>query len=329
MRKFLTWLLAIFAVLAVVATLVSLLPSDQWFVRTIDLVREPIIYAAFALALLSFLAARWRGLLVGAFMLVIAINLWRMWPYLPIAPEEIDTVVADATRSTSSDQCFTALAVNVKVKNDQYDKVAAQITRASPDLLLLMETDEKWVAELQPVLSRYGYVLEHPQAEAFGMVFASRLPVAEARMVENTQRDTPTLYATVNTPTGQAVEFIGLHPKPPLPGWDTDERDASIVRAGTRSPQGNPNGVIMGDFNDVPWSRTTTRLREAGDWRDPRIGRGAFPTFPANRLWLGWPLDQIMVRGDVTVRGLAIMPDNSSDHRAVHAVLCAERGRSG
>ena len=72
----------------------------------------------------------------------------------------------------------------------------------------------------------------------------------------------------------------------------------------------------------MPWSRTTTEFREAGDWRDPRIGRGTFATFPADLLLLGWPLDQIMVKGGLQVTSFEILPDNSSDHRAVWASFC-------
>ncbi|RPF70795.1 hypothetical protein EG799_03540 [Aurantiacibacter spongiae] len=79
----------------------------------------------------------------------------------------------------------------------------------------------------------------------------------------------------------------------------------------------------MGDFNDVRWSRTTTTFREMGDWPDPRLGRGTFPTFPSDHLWLGWPLDQIMVKGALDLRSFEVLPDDGSDHRAMLAVLCA------
>ena len=81
--------------------------------------------------------------------------------------------------------------------------------------------------------------------------------------------------------------------------------------------------MVMGDFNDVPWSRTTTRFRETGDWRDPRIGRGTYATFPSRYLFAGWPLDQLMVKGDLEVGSFAVLPDNGSDHRAMYTRVCA------
>ncbi len=142
-------------------------------------------------------------------------------------------------------------------------------------------------------------------------------------MVENTHRDTPTLYATVQPQGSPPVEFIGLHPKPPLPGWDTGMRDKNIVNAGIQTPDRLPDAFVMGDFNDVPWSRTTTKFRETGDWRDPRIGRGTYPTFPADMLLAGWPLDQLMLKGSLRLTSFEILPHNGSDHRAVLARFCA------
>ncbi len=317
MRKVLATLLALLAVIALVVTLASLIPSDFWLVRTVDLVREPFIYLALLLALLSLFVAKGRWWLVGAFLLVAAIHLIRIWPYVFAAPTEL--ALDDQTRGA---QCATALAVNVKVKNTDYAGVRAQIAKVDPDILLLMETDGKWANALQDVVSAYPVTRQDIQPEAFGMIFATRLPAQKVNLIKNTHRDTPTLYATLRMPDAGMFEFIGLHPKPPLPGWDTNERDQNIINAGVQTPDRLPHAVVMGDFNDVPWSRTTTRFREQGDWRDPRIGRGTYPTFPADLTMLGWPLDQMMVKGDMHVRSFAVMPDNGSDHRAMRAQLC-------
>ncbi len=320
MRRFFAVTLTVMAILAFLVTLVSLWPTDYWLVRTVDLVREPLAYLAVLFGLLALVInGKGHWVAVALFGLTALVNTWRIWPYSVLAGEEIETIAANEAQMA---QCFTALSVNVKVKNAEFAEVAAQIEEVSPDLLLLMETDQNWIDELQGTLADYPYTLTEPQPHAFGMVFASRLPVADARMVENTHRDTPTLYATIDLPNGENFEFIGLHPKPPLPDWNTEERDRNIVRAGTRTPGNNPDSLVMGDFNDVPWSRTTTHFREEGNWRDPRIGRGTYPTFPANLAALGWPLDQIMLRGSLDLRDFTIMPDNGSDHRAVRATLC-------
>ncbi len=312
------------AALLALVTAISLIPSDFWFIRALDTIRQPLVFVGMALMVLALIfggGRRWLAAALSA--LVVVLNLSRVYPYLFFAEPQV------ALAEPIDGSCFSALAVNVKVKNKDYAGILRQIERVDPDVLLLMETDEVWVRELRPALAAYPHVNSHPQAEAFGMVFATRLPVVKSRMVENTHRDTPTLYATLRAPDAGLFEFIGLHPKPPLPGWDTEKRDRNIINAGTQTPDRLPDAVVMGDFNDVPWSRTVTRFREASDWRDPRIGRGTYPTFPADYLWLGWPLDQLMVKGGIGIRSFRVMPDNGSDHRAMLGEFCLDQTPAG
>lgn len=197
------------------SVLASLVPSDKWFIRVVDLVREPMSYGAALLLFLGiFVKWRWRWVTVALFAATIAINVARIWPYSELAATQFQ--LADQADS----RCFSALSANVKVKNREFDRLVSQIRRYDPDLLFLMETDRRWVDALGPLLDDYPHVQSHPQAHAFGLVFASRVPVAKSNIVENTYRDTPTLYTTLQV-EGAPVEFIGLHPKPPLPGWNS------------------------------------------------------------------------------------------------------------
>lgn len=313
--------LTAFATLMLVAVLISLIPSDAWFIRTVDLVREPMSYIAAVLLIITlFIGGSRRWAVVAMFGLVILLNVWRIWPYSFLA--ETQLAITDKSPPTAQDNCFSAMSVNVKVKNDRYDEIIAQVRDHDPDLLFLMETDARWISELEPVLAAYEHVDRHPQPDAFGLVFATRLPTLKSSVVENTHRDTPTLYATLQSAGAKPIEFIGLHPKPPLPGWNTERRDENIVNAGVQTPDRLPDALVMGDFNDVPWSRTTSRFRATGDWSDPRIGRGTYPTFPADLLFAGWPLDQLMVKGDLQLQSFEVLPDNGSDHRAMLAHIC-------
>lgn len=318
--------LIVLATLMLVAVLISLIPSDTWFIRTVDLVREPMSYiAAILLMITLFIGGSRRWAAVAMFGLVIFINVWRIWPYSFLA--ETQLAITDKSPPTAQGNCFSAMSVNVKVKNVRYDEIIAQVREHDPDLLFLMETDARWISELEPVLAAYEHVDRHPQPEAFGLVFATRLPTLKSSVVENTHRDTPTLYATLQPAGAKPIEFIGLHPKPPLPGWNTERRDENIVNAGVQTPDRLPDALVMGDFNDVPWSRTTSKFRATGNWRDPRIGRGTYPTFPADLLFAGWPLDQLMVKGDLHLRSFEVLPSNGSDHRAMLTHICPPSSR--
>ena len=306
--------------LLVLAALLSLIETNRGSVRMLDMLREPSIYLAVILAVLGvFLAEKRKALVLGLAALTIGINLWRIWPYTVLAatqvplPDEVDGM-----------SCARVLSFNVLQPNERYRDTAQLIDDVDPDILLLMETNAAWLDQLEPQLARYPYVLRRPLENKYGMVFATRLQVDRGQMIANTSSNTPTLYATLRMDDGARFEVIGLHPRPPLLGETTDSRDANIARAGARTPDRLANVLAIGDFNDVPWSRTTGRFAREGEFLDPRAGRGSFPTFPAAFAWIGWPLDQIFVKAGVKVEELEIGADVGSDHLPLIARVCVD-----
>nr|WP_277924518.1 endonuclease/exonuclease/phosphatase family protein [Sphingomonas sp. CROZ-RG-20F-R02-07] len=171
----------------------------------------------------------------------------------------------------------------------------ATIDRERPDVLLLMETDQPWAKALAPVLARYPHRLLRPIDNTYGLIFATTLPVDQARTKNITDQNTPTVYARLRTRGGQPFDYIGLHPRPPIAGEDTNLRDRKIEHAALRIAGAKVPAMAMGDFNDVAWSRTTQLFKRVGGYLDPRIGRGSYPSFPAQYAAVGWPLDQLFV----------------------------------
>ncbi|UVI40694.1 endonuclease/exonuclease/phosphatase family protein [Qipengyuania spongiae] len=286
----------------------------------LDFVREPSIYLAALIGVLAvFFVRRGRWVAIALLAGTVAINLARIWPYSFLAPAQIP--LPDHVDGMS---CAKVLSLNVLQTNDRYQRTADLIDRVDPDIVLLMETNGQWLDALEPQLSRYGYRLERLLDNTYGMIFATKLDVDRAAMVSATDTDTPTLYATLRTDDGARFEVVGLHPRPPRPGRSTENRDAIIARAGARTPDRLSNVLAIGDFNDVPWSRTTQNFREEGGYLDPRAGRGSYATFPASLVTFGWPLDQIMVKDGVKVESLEIGPDVGSDHLPLLARVCVD-----
>ena len=306
--------------LLLVASLVSLWGTNRGSVRLLDMMREPMIYLASLLFIAALFLARpriWVAAGIGA--LVVAINLWRLWPYTFLAPAQV--ALPDKVDGMS---CARVLSFNVLQTNDRYADTVALIERIDPDILLLMETNRTWLAELEPILAGYGYRIAEPLDNKYGMIFATRLTVDRAAMIANTSSNTPTLYATLRMGDGARFEVVGLHPRPPLPGESTAKRDANIARAGARTPDELSNVLTIGDFNDVPWSSTTQKFVHEGGYVDPRAGRGSFATFPADYAFTGWPLDQIFVKDGVKIEELEIGADVGSDHLPLIAKVCVD-----
>jgi len=307
-------MLVIPAALAVTATLVSLLPHNWWGVRVIDLLREPLNYTMVALLLLALAFGRgYRWEMVAALGAAIIVNYIRRWPYTRLARTQVAL-----EEPPSGERVFTVMSANVLIENTQFDRMIEQVEKTDPDVLMMTEVDDKWAEAMAPMLERFDFVRSHPTDDTFGKIFASKLTVRGFDLKESLGEDTPTLRAVLEV-GGRTVKFLGVHPEAPLPGHGeiTDARDTSIIHAAQENDSDHAGSIVMGDFNDVPWSPPTAKARKACNWRDPRIGRGTFPTFPASWRPVGWPLDQLFVTDEVRVRGFSVLPPNGSDHRAM------------
>jgi endonuclease/exonuclease/phosphatase (EEP) superfamily protein YafD len=268
---------------------------------------------AAVLALSGLLPGALGWTVAGTAAACLAYQLWRIRPFTPLVAKEMRF----ATGSDPND--VTLFAANVLMENRDHDRVAALIRREDPDVLLLMETNARWCAALEPVLASYPTVLRAPRDDYYGMVFAARLPVEEARFARLTEDETPSVFARLRTRAGVAFHFVGLHPRPPVPGVDSEERDTQILYAARFARATDMPLVAMGDFNDAAWSDTAQRFKAYGRYVDPRVGRGIYASFDANNLLIRCAIDQLYVTEDVAVVGFGLGPHVGSDHFPITA----------
>ena len=314
-----------FAGLLVLVSGLSIIESDEWWIRIWDFPRAQILAAL----LLAGGLALWRDRMFGRWVallcaVAVAWQLYRIYPYTPLANQEI--AFADAA-SVPDDRCFSVLSLNVLESNREYARTARLIDRVSPDILLLMETDQRWAKALAGPLRRYPHKLGRPLGNTYGMIFATRLAMRDGRIGTITSKNTPSVHAELTAK--DPFRVIALHPRPPVPGQDTDARNAEIAVAARRVARERLPVLAIGDFNDVAWSHTSQLFKRIGGYLDPRVGRGTFATFPAWAPQLGWPLDHLFVTPEFEVRSMEVLENVGSDHLPIYAELCLTRSAAG
>lgn len=304
--------------LAAGGTALSLIQSYRWYVRMWDFPRVALLILALAaagLALVTLDGPVQTGVL-SAMAFTTAWQAWRIYPYTRLARKEV------ARATVNRQNCISALSLNVLQTNRDYARTIRLIEREDPDVVLLLETDEAWEAALRPVIDRYPHWSSAPLDNLYGLIFLSRLPVDEAEITWLIDTETPSVFATLSTAAGARFRYIGLHPRPPQPGEDTQKRDAEIAIAARHARETHLPVLAMGDFNDVAWSRTSQMFKRIGGYLDPRIGRGLYATFPANLPFLRWPLDHVFLSPDFTLIDMKVLENVGSDHLPVIATVC-------
>ena len=290
------------------ATLLPVTDLQEWWVRAMAFPRIHIFIAAAVIVILCLLLSppmRAPALLVA--LGCTAFQGWKIYPYTPLAPMEIRL-------APQADDQLRFLSANVLMENRDYRAVAELIRRHAPDVIFLMETDQAWIDALEPVLDGYATVLSRPQDNRYGVVFATKLETVEAHLLDLGDVDKPTVYAELKDRQGRVFRFVGLHPPPPVPGQDTDIRDAKIAYAARFARKSGVPVVLMGDFNQAAWSHMAQRFKRIGGYLDPRLGRGPLPSFDATRPLLRFPIDQLYITPDVALVDFARGEKIGSDH---------------
>jgi len=188
-------------------------------------------------------------------------------------------------------------------------------------VLLLLEPGTRWTTAVAPLRREYPYVLSEPTPNTYGMILMSRLPMT-GRIEHLLQPGVPSAEVRLKLRGGQEVVLHALHPEPPGPGDDSGERDAELVATGRKVRDSGRAAIVMGDLNDVAWSRTSRLFKRVAGMGDPRVGRGFYPTFTARYRLLRWPLDHLFVSPHFEIVEIARLADIGSDHFPIFFRVC-------
>ena len=306
--------------LIVLATALSLVRSDAWWVRMFDFPRMQLTVAALVVVALYVGSNLWLGDpswwewgLFGALALAVGAQVTQMVPYTALYPAQtIRANPADA----APDRRLRLVVSNVLMENRDRDRWLEVVREADPDIIAAVETDAWWVETSRELADAYPHAVEVPQDDTYGMLLRSKLPLDRTEVRHLVEDTVPSLLLTVRLRSGEPVTVILLHPRPPRPDIQQDAtlRDAELVLAGREAAEEHGPIVVAGDLNDVAWSHTTRLFQRLSGLLDPRIGRGTFSTFHAEHWWLRYPLDHVFHSDHFALVELRRLDPVGSDH---------------
>jgi endonuclease/exonuclease/phosphatase (EEP) superfamily protein YafD len=318
--RLLRWTLIALGGLAVFATVLPFIPSNESAIRIWDFprVQVAVLLSAVLVATPFLLSLRDRRVL--AFVTIVAGALaWQayaIWPYTPLFKSE-----AKALASCEPESRIALLVANVLVENRDAAPLLALVERVNPDLVLLVETNGWWDRQLEPLKQAYPHAIRYPQENSYGLHFFSRFEMIGPEVRFLVEDYVPSLKTGLKLPSGARIDLYGLHPKPP-PLQDTERRDAELLIVGEEVRREATPSIVGGDLNDVAWSRTNSLFQEVSGLLDPRIGRGLYATFNADWPLLNWPLDHVFFEEAFGLLDVSVMGDIGSDHFPLFVALC-------
>ncbi|MEX1135855.1 MAG: endonuclease/exonuclease/phosphatase family protein [Balneolales bacterium] len=313
-------LLIIVGMLMIVFTLLPLIRTNTWWVRIFDFPRLQIfVVSAFTLAALVL----YKGDLVNEFILPFVLSLcvvyqgYMIYPYTFLSPRQVPS------SNTKRGNAFSLLTANVLMENRDSVHLKALIDKNDPDIILVVETDLWWEEALRDYEHDYPYVIHRPQDDTYGMHLYSRLELINPEVRFLVQDYVPSICGRIRLPSGTETDFYCLHPPPPFPteAESSAERDTELFLIANEIKKRNRPVIVLGDLNDVAWSRTNKIFQKISGLSDPRVGRGFYNTFHAKLPFIRFPLDHFFVSHHFSLLDFRRLPHFGSDHFPVYIAL--------
>jgi endonuclease/exonuclease/phosphatase (EEP) superfamily protein YafD len=308
-----------------IATALPLIRKDAWWIRIFDFPRLQITFLAaltlIAYALFGDISDTKSYLFIAALTACLVYQGYMMFPYTFLSRKQVQRSLGP-----KKDSSFSLLFANVLMDNRNAAGLREIIRKADPDLILVVETDEWWQEQLKEIERTHSFAVFQPQDNTYGMLLYSRIEIIDPQVKFLIQDDIPSIHARVKLPAGQEVWIHCLHPRPPFPTEDekATDRDAELLIVGKEIKQRRAPVVVLGDLNDVAWSRTNYLFQDISGLLDPRIGRGFYNTFHAKFPFIRFPLDHFFHSNHFRLVDFRRLDYFGSDHFPVFINLSYE-----
>ncbi|MBP3944116.1 endonuclease/exonuclease/phosphatase family protein [Sphingobacteriaceae bacterium WQ 2009] len=314
-------LLFILAILFIVMSFIPLIRNDYWTFRIFEYPRmQKLIVCILLLISLIIWADQtifYYSVVVGLAITILYL-LYQIFPFTPLARKHVLKVQKNDPKNSLS-----IFVSNVFEDNTNYAGCLAEIKKTDADIVLLLETNERWAEALKELDTLYPEQVKEPLNNTYGMLFFSKLPLKNSEVKYLVEDDIPSIHTQVMLPSGQLVQIYALHPTPPVPNENprSTERDKELLLVADLAKDHRYPVIVCGDMNDVAWSYTTELFLKMSKLLDPRRGRGFINTFHAHYPLMRFPLDHIFVSDDFKLKHFQRKHNFDSDHFPIYTEL--------
>ena len=212
------------------------------------------------------------------------------------------------------------MSYNVLASATDYATAKKRIREVDPDVVMLVEYDHTWHAEMQDLITSgdYPFHAQAPRWHGFGVAMFSKFPVEESQVYQLTKEDTdvPMLVATVKV-GDQSLRLAGMHPMSPTNSYRLNLRNQQFADAAKILKLKKTPTIVMGDFNCVPWSQYLSDFLETLDYRDSRQGFGYHGSWHRSFKPFMIPIDHAFVSPRIHVHDRYVARGSASDHLPV------------
>ncbi|MBF8455719.1 endonuclease/exonuclease/phosphatase family protein [Kaistella sp. G5-32] len=306
----------VFVVLLLILTLLPKVPSSYWIFRVADFGKIQINHFALITFIVGFLFYKnnfcWYSQTLLLLIIVYhSITLIKYTRYYPVKKIETSTQSASNT--------LKIISANIYQFNTEFHRFVDLIKKNDPDVFLTMESNKDWEKALVVLENEYPHHHKVALENTYGMHFYSKIRLENAKTHFFVADDIPSIEAHLRTEDGFEFVFFGIHPPPPSPTEEktSKERDGDLLSVAKRIKEIKKPVIVVGDFNNVAWSKSSVLFRKISHLIDPRVGKAFISTFHAKYRLLRFPIDLMFHSEHIFIKELKTLEKFGSDHLPV------------
>ncbi|RYG50420.1 MAG: endonuclease/exonuclease/phosphatase family protein [Chitinophagaceae bacterium] len=307
--------LSTFSGLLLIASLLPLVKHESWVFRVFDYPRLQKFTLTLLCIGLTVIFFEPGNMVTGLLLLALSANAlylgYQIYPFTRFAKKQVLQVTAP-----NASQTVRIMIANVYQDNDNCSGCIGEIKRVNPDVVLLLETNQKWAKAVESLKKDFPYTVLVPIENTYGMLLYSKLELKDSEVKYLVENDIPSIHTTVLLESGQPVKLFAVHPTPPVPNENprSTERDKELLLVADLAKKSKLPVIVIGDLNDVAWSYTTELFLKMSGLLDPRRGRGFFNSFHAHYPFMRFPLDHAFISDHLKLREMKRLHNFDSDH---------------
>lgn len=314
------WFIIISTLLLIISFIPNL-PLTHWFFRIFEYGKIQIVILQLTTLISSLLIVDnftiWIKILQALTFISVLIHIKSFYKYNSFYKTN------QKKHSNISSKKITVISANVFQENKEYEKFINLIHKYSPDIFLTMESDKNWEKALSVLDLEYPYSIKIGLNNTYGMHFYSKLQMTEHQVHYFVADDLPSIEAKIKTNDNFNFTFFAIHPPPPSPTEEENskERDGELLSVAKKIKANANTTVVLGDFNNVAWAKSSILFRKTSETIDGRIGRGFISSYHTKYWFLRFPIDLMFHTADVFVEELKTLETIDSDHFPIYSTF--------